>query len=62
MDERHATTLSRLVTGGLWLSDENGDPPDTQGLEEATGLSFLLPYWLGRHYGLVAAVLTFIAS
>lgn len=33
---------------------EGGDP-DGNGLKENRGLSFLLPYWIGRYYGFIDA-------
>jgi len=37
------------------VGGEDGDPPDVSGLDESTGQSFLLPYWLGRAEGLLEA-------
>jgi hypothetical protein len=61
-DERPVPAhLRKPATEFLWQRDpssvggESGDPPDLTGLEESTGLSFLLPYWLGRAGGLLAA-------
>jgi hypothetical protein len=28
---------------------------NTEGLKEAIGLDFMLPYWMGRHYGFIEA-------
>lgn len=45
----------------LWQRDpftvggEQDDPRDVSGLDESTGLSFLLPYWLGRAAGLLGS-------
>jgi hypothetical protein len=57
-DEPVPAHLRKPATEFLWQRDptsvggERGDPPDLAGLEESTGLSFLLPYWLGRADGL----------
>ena len=40
----------------IWQKDpfETGDGAvNTEGLTEATGLDFILPYWMGRHYGFI---------
>lgn len=41
----------------LWQRDpwETGDDPDREGLAEATGIDFLLPYWMGRYKGFIRA-------
>jgi len=42
----------------IWQKDpfETGDGAvNTEGLKEATGLDFILPYWMGRHYGFINA-------
>jgi hypothetical protein len=40
----------------IWQKDpfETGEGAvNTEGLTEATGLDFILPYWMGRHYGFI---------
>jgi hypothetical protein len=40
----------------IWQKDpfQTGDGAAyTEGLNEATGLDFILPYWMGRHYGFI---------
>jgi hypothetical protein len=40
----------------IWQKDpfQTGDGEvNTEGLDEATGLDFILPYWMGRHYGFI---------
>jgi hypothetical protein len=40
----------------IWQKDpfETGDGAvNTEGLTEGTGLDFILPYWMGRHYGFI---------
>ena len=42
----------------IWQKDpfQTGDGEvNTEGLNEATGLDFILPYWMGRHYGFIDA-------
>jgi hypothetical protein len=42
----------------IWQKDPFGTGDgkvDTEGLNEATGLDYLLPYWMGRHYGFIDA-------
>ena len=42
----------------IWQKDpfQTGDGEvNTEGLNEATGLDFILPYWMGRHYGFINA-------
>lgn len=42
----------------IWQKDpfETGDGPvNTEGVKEATGLDFILPYWMGRYYGFIDA-------
>lgn len=42
----------------IWQKDpfETGvGPVNTEGLKEATGLDFILPYWMGRYYGFIDA-------
>ena len=42
----------------IWQKDpfQTGDGAvNTEGLTEATGLDFILPYWMGRHYGFIDA-------
>lgn len=42
----------------IWQKDPFGTGSgevDTEGLHAATGLDFILPYWMGRHYGFIDA-------
>ncbi|MBN2107935.1 MAG: hypothetical protein JW832_10965, partial [Deltaproteobacteria bacterium] len=42
----------------IWQKDPFGTGDgevNTEGLNEATGLDFILPYWMGRHYGFINA-------
>lgn len=42
----------------IWQKDpfQTGDGAvNTEGLNEAIGLDFILPYWMGRHYGFIKA-------
>ncbi len=42
----------------IWQRDpfQTGDGPiNTEGLNEGIGLDFILPYWMGRHYGFIDA-------